>query len=179
MGYGTRSMRWLAVVLASVLISACGRTDYATVDGHTGQFADWRGRWILINYWAVWCKPCLEEIPELNAFRQQHRDSVEVFGVNFDGGTPEQQYTQAKALGILFPVLQNDPAMALGWERPEVLPTTIVIDPEGQLHAVLHGPQTAADLRTALSLDADAASRRSSVPSQPGTSQFTVYSTTW
>jgi len=44
-----------------------------------------KGRWVLINYWAEWCKPCLEEIPELNTFAEAHSEQVSVLGVNYDG----------------------------------------------------------------------------------------------
>lgn len=145
--------RWWASALFCVLLSACGKVDYATLDGHAGEFADWRGQWVLINYWAEWCKPCIEEIPHLNRFHDEHVGQARLFGVNFDGGPVDRQSQQAKALDIRFPVLLEDPAVTLGWQRPEALPTTIVIDPEGRVRAQLRGPQTLAQLRAAIDGD--------------------------
>ena len=147
---GSKLGKWFAWALICAMLAACGEPDYNTLDGRTGQFEDWRGRWVLINYWAEWCKPCIEEIPELNHFHESDAARAQVFGVNFDGGPVERQLQQARQLDIQFPVLRDDPAVALGWERPEALPTTVVIDPEGRLRAQLRGPQTLADLRAAI-----------------------------
>lgn len=155
--YGiTLARRAVAMIFLGALLSACGQPDYTTLDGESGRFDDWRGRWVLINYWAEWCKPCIEEIPELNHFGQAHSDVAQVFGVNFDAGAIERQQQQAQTLQIGFPVLSQDPAAALGWPRPNALPTTIVIDPEGKVRAQLRGPQTLADLRAAIGIDAEA-----------------------
>lgn len=148
-------IRWSTGILLSLLLSACDSVDYVTLDGAGGQYDDWRGRWVLVNYWAEWCKPCIEEIPELNHFQKLHGDVAQVFGVNFDGGPKERQQQQAEALQIGFPVLLEDPAPASGWERPKALPTTIVIDPEGRIRAQLQGPQTLADLRAAIGLGSE------------------------
>jgi|TARA_Y100000310_G_scaffold321335_1_gene378819 thiol-disulfide isomerase/thioredoxin len=125
-----------------ILLAACSPPDYRDLGGNQGDFADLQGKWVLINYWAVWCKPCREEIPELNAVASQLADSVVVFGVNFDAVSIDQMGTQAKAMGIEFAVLQDDPASLLGYARPEVLPTTYVFDPQGKLVRSLLGPQT-------------------------------------
>ena len=98
------------------------------------------GSWVVVNYWAEWCKPCIKEVPELNDLNT--RDSVEVLGVNYDGARGEALKAQIDALSIDFPTLQKDPAEALGVPRPTVLPTTLVINPDGELTETLVGPQT-------------------------------------
>ena len=105
------------------------------------------GRWVLINYWAEWCKPCLEEIPELNAFAEAHSEQVSVLGVNYDGVEGEALARVIVRFGIDFPVLTRDPASAYKFARPEVLPVTIVINPEGIVQQRLVGPQTLANLK--------------------------------
>ena len=91
------------------------------------------GQWRVINYWAIWCAPCREEIPELNALN----DSTElmVFAVNYDGQNGEALQSQAAEMGITFTLLEQDPGAALGVERPRVLPTTLLVDPEGAVTA--------------------------------------------
>lgn len=111
-----------------------------------------KGRWVLINYWAEWCKPCLEEIPELNAFAEAHPEKVAVLGVNYDGVEGEALSRAIKRFGIDFPVLARDPASAFRFARPEVLPVTFVINPEGIVQQRLVGPQTFADLKRATAL---------------------------
>jgi thiol-disulfide isomerase/thioredoxin len=96
--------------------------------------------WTFINYWAEWCKPCIREVPELNAL--DARDGYRVLGVNFDGESGAELAAQEDKLRIAFPTLEIDPAPRFDLERPAVLPTTLVVAPGGRLHRVLVGPQT-------------------------------------
>jgi len=105
------------------------------------------GRWVVVNYWAEWCKPCIKEVPELNELNAL--DEVTVLGVNFDGVTGDELAEQLKKLGIDFATLPEDPAEALGTERAVVLPTTLVFNPDGQLIQTLVGPQTLESLLAA------------------------------
>ena len=119
------------------------------LDGTTRSVDSYRGGWLVVNYWAEWCAPCREEIPELNAL-DAAREDVEVIGVNFDALAPAELAPQAEALGIAFPVAVNDPGAVLGLTPPEVLPSTYLFDPEGRLVATLVGPQDEASLRAAI-----------------------------
>ena len=124
----------LPPVLLAVLLSGCERSDPLASDSE----------WVFVNYWAKWCKPCIEEIPELNGL--DSRDGYRVLGVNFDGVTGEELASQEEALGVAFPTLTEDPGPRFSLERPEVLPRTLVLAPGGKLHRVLVGPQTAESL---------------------------------
>ena len=98
------------------------------------------GQWRIINYWAIWCAPCREEIPELNAI---NRDTeLTVFAVNYDGQRGEALRAQAGELGITFALLEQDPGPRLGIKRPRVLPTTLLVSPDGEVTDTLVGPQT-------------------------------------
>lgn len=142
----TRKLRALIVFVSLVAISGCSKPDYETADGHSGRFADTRGKWLFINYWAEWCKPCIEEMPELHRFQQEQREHVLLLTVNYDGVQGPALQQQIKKIGIALPVLLHDPASALGFQRPDALPTTLVFDPEGVLRQTLQGPQTASTL---------------------------------
>lgn len=128
-------MKRLAIVVFPLLLLGCGET------GNAPDLATSRGHWVVINYWAQWCKPCIKEIPELNQLARQHPE-IHVLGVNYDGATGEELSQQVRALGIEFPLLEQDPSAALGISRPAVLPTTLIISPEGELRESLVGPQT-------------------------------------
>ena len=97
------------------------------------------GSWRVVNYWAIWCTPCREEIPELN--RLSERGDITVLGVNFDAKRGEALTEDSMDLGIEFPTI-DDPSGLLGIARPDKLPTTLVIDPDGNLVSTLVGPQT-------------------------------------
>ena len=102
-------------------------------------------QWNVINYWAIWCKPCREEIPELNRLDQEA--DITVVGVNFDGKQGTGLAADVADLDIQFRVIA-DPADILGISRPTVLPTTLVVSPEGEVIATLVGPQTASSIAT-------------------------------
>ena len=133
-------MRFLlvSIIWASLTtLTGCGNKS-STLPG--------AGTWRVVNYWAIWCAPCREEIPELNAL---HQDSpLTVFAVNYDGQQGETLTQQAAELGIRFELLEQDPGSDLGIERPRVLPTTLLIDPEGVVTDILVGPQTKENLTT-------------------------------
>jgi thiol-disulfide isomerase/thioredoxin len=138
------------LALLGLLLAACSQPAPDPGQPHVYEQPLDDGRWTVINYWATWCAPCREEIPELNRFAAAHADSVAVYAVNFDGVTDEELRVQATELGITFPLLSTDPANLLGYARPTVLPTTLVITPAGGLSVRLIGPQTEATLEEAL-----------------------------
>ena len=131
-------MRVCLYPLLALLLGACSA---GSAPPERLQLEQYAGRWVVINYWATWCKPCIQEIPELNALDKQY-PQVTVLGVNYDGATGEELERQAQDLGITFTMLSTDPANALGAPRPVVLPTTLIIDPDGRLSQTLVGPQT-------------------------------------
>lgn len=112
--------------------------------------ADAQGKIVLVNYWAEWCKPCREEIPELNSFLAENRARVVLYGVNFDGASGDELARQEQAMGIGFPTLAADPGPALGWPLPMGLPHTVVTDSTGTRRLDLSGVQTSKSLAAAL-----------------------------
>jgi thiol-disulfide isomerase/thioredoxin len=138
-------LRYLFVGLTIMSLAACGRN---TPPQGELDLESLRGQWLVINYWAQWCKPCIHEIPELNALDRRYPE-VTVFGVNYDGATGEELAVQVGKLGMEFPNLTTDPSGTLGIDRPVVLPTTVIIDPQGTLRDILVGPQTLRSLAEA------------------------------
>ncbi len=142
-------MKYALFLAAFLSLAACGGEPNAggppTLDGLKGQ-------WVVINYWARWCKPCIEEIPELNELDRRF-DAITVLGVNYDGATGEELAAQATELGVTFRLLEQDPAAELGVARPVVLPTTLIVAPDGRHHSTLVGPQTVASLARATGLE--------------------------
>lgn len=139
------SFNRLSLGLMAVLLLA-GCAPGQEVDDVLAPFA---GHVLFINYWAVWCAPCREEIPELNRF-QRDNPQVRVLGVNFDRVEGEALDIQVNKLGIGFPTLAQDPRGRFGLEAATGLPETLVIDTEGELVAVMQGPQTLESLQAQL-----------------------------
>lgn len=143
-----RGMRWFALpvlLLMLLLVSGCEKIELERADGARISWEQYRGQWVLVNYWAEWCKPCLEEIPELNELNKA--PDIAVLGVNFDGVTGAPLVELGERMGIEFVMLAADPGPGFGWRVPMALPATFVVDPEGTLLEARFGPQTAEDIR--------------------------------
>ncbi len=132
-------------ICASLLLSACNDThkSYSDLNGDRHSFANTNGDWTVLNYWASWCKGCIEEIPDLNAMAADyHGKHIQVIGVNFDNLSLHDLEQAVKKAGIQFPVLREDPRQDLGLQSIDVLPATFIIDPRGQVVKTLLGPST-------------------------------------
>lgn len=123
----------LALLALSPLARAQG-PDFALpgVDGQPVRLADFRGRWIIVNFWATWCTPCLLEMPELQAFHEQHHERATVVGVNFEDIAPSEIRAFVERLAITFPVALSGGEPLPGFEL-KGLPTTFLISPTGEL----------------------------------------------
>ncbi len=143
-------LRWrvLPIAIMAVFLSGCEKTELERADGVPVSWDSYRGQWVLVNYWAEWCAPCLEEIPELN-----HLDTapdITVLGVNFDGIEGSALQDLGQRMGIEFTLLAKDPGPGFGWSMPVALPATFLVDPGGKLVETRFGPQTEDDIRTVI-----------------------------
>ncbi len=147
---------FLSLLVLAISISGCSKPhivagEVEDINGEIIQLADYRGKWIVINYWASWCEPCAKEIPQLNAFYQAHqgKDAV-VLGVNYDGLPMVDLKILVKKMGINYPILTADPKHLIGIEHVPGLPATYLISPEGKLVKSLFGEQTLTSLEKAM-----------------------------
>lgn len=148
-------MKKLCLLALVFVLNGCADSSPPTTEYSVDKYV---GKWVVINYWAKWCKPCIEEIPELNALDQSYSNVI-VLGVNYDGATGEELALQVKKLDIHFSTLSRDPYPDLEIRRPAVLPTTLIIDPQGKLSHTLVGPQTLASLAVATEQPSDKSSK--------------------
>lgn len=138
---------YFCALVILVRLSGCSNEpSYRLADGDSISFSELRGDWVVINYWAEWCAPCRKEIPELNelpAIAAEQGAVFRVLGVNYDGLQDADLIAVIERMQIEFPVLADDPRIQLGVPRAEVLPMTVVINPQGEVQSVMSGPQTA------------------------------------
>ena len=134
-------------------------TEGDTIDGGTFDIADQRGRWVVLNFFASWCVPCLEEHPELNAFDAAHRaegDAV-VVSTTFDD-TADDAREFFEEHGGSWPVI-DDPENSIGVAYGVAqVPETFVISPNGTVVQRYAGPVTRAQLEELIAAYEDAAS---------------------
>lgn len=106
----------------------------------TGSVADYRGSWVLVNFWASWCVPCRDEAPALEGFYRRHRrDGFTVLGIDTrdlsgDGQDFVERY------GISYPQLRDgDGARSRDFGTTGV-PESFLVDPKGNLQLIRRGP---------------------------------------
>ena len=129
--------------IALVGLASCSDDSDRLADGTVAPWSEWAGGYVAINYWAEWCVPCRQEIPELNALhREREATGLVILGVNYDGISGESLATLIAEMGIEFPVLVSDPFVRFGYDVPKVLPTTVIIGPDDHVDEILIGPQT-------------------------------------
>ena len=141
----------LAYVLITLFLG-CSQPDLLTSENKKVYLDDFKGKWILINYWADWCPPCIKEIPELNKLNSQFGDQVSVFLFNFDRLEGNELKKQLLKIKAEIPSLISDPQLIYNYDVPDALPVTFIIDKKGKLSMTLKGPQTLEEIKEALNL---------------------------
>lgn len=130
-------------------VSALTLAQFQDLGGRPGSINDWRGRVVIVNFWASWCPPCREEIPGLISIQRQFAaKGVQVVGIAVD--SVENARTSAAELKIDYPVLIAgieviDLTRKLG-NRAGALPYTVILNREGKVIATHLGLISEADL---------------------------------
>lgn len=137
-------------VLSVGLLSACQpASDFQTDDRGSLAWEQLKGQYVVVNYFAEWCAPCLRELPELNEFYHKYGDQVTLLGVSFDGLNNDELAALKQKYAIEFPLIRNEPAPNLPFPTPNALPATFIVTPEGEVKGPLLGEQTLQSLATA------------------------------
>ena len=126
-------LAWLLLSLSCALSFA---DDFHLVDttGKSHDLSAYKGQWVLVNFWATWCPPCLEEMPDLQKLHETHKDLV-VIGIAMDYKDPKYVISFAEDLLVTFPIVLGDQKIAAQFGRLSGLPTTYLYSPQGNLVA--------------------------------------------
>ena len=128
-----------------LIVISCQNNDIEIFNGSDTNLNNLNGNWIVINYWADWCAPCIKEIPELNEFAKENDDLL-VFTFNFDQLDEDDLKPVAKKFNIEVPSIVTHPRDIWGIQTPPAVPATFFINPDGDLALSLFRPQTKDDL---------------------------------
>jgi thiol-disulfide isomerase/thioredoxin len=135
-----------SLALAGMLwIAGAGAHAFTLTDtkGKVHRLQDYRGKWVLVNFWATWCPPCLEEIPDLiRLYEKRANKDLMVIGVAMDYQSPATVLQFAEQMFISYPVVLGDKASAAQIGKITALPTTFLYGPDGKLAATTVGPVT-------------------------------------
>ena len=153
--FTSTSMRIVTLLSAAMLLLLAVATTTARAESHLVDFSlpdadgrmhrlsDHRGKWVVINFWATWCGPCMVEIPELMRFHERHKDhDAIVIGVNFEEIETPDLVKFIAEMDINYLVVRAGDKPILPFEPLKGLPSTFFVDPHGELVASHVGPVT-------------------------------------
>jgi len=133
-----------AMFVTSSFVNA-EKIDYALpdIDGVKRNITEFRGKWVVLNFWATWCPPCLKEIPELVEFHEEHhKKNAVVIGVAYESIEPSALREFVESYFMSYPILITPPTTKTPFGVISGLPSTFLIDPTGELVATQTGPVT-------------------------------------
>ena len=128
---------WLAGLFLALMALGAQAADFKVTDttGKTHTLSGYKGKWVLVNYWATWCPPCLEEIPDLIALHENKKNKLVVIGVAVDYRNAKQVTDFAEGLLVTYPIVLGNPQVVNQIGPMRGLPTTYLYNPEGKMVA--------------------------------------------
>ena len=135
-------MRNKIITLISVIVlTGCQKFDIDVYNGPDTSLENLKGKWVVINYWADWCPPCLKEMPELVNFANANPD-INVYAFNYDELEISELKPQLKKFSVDIPSIISHPRDIWGIKTPQTIPATYFINTDGELVLSLFKPQT-------------------------------------
>ena len=128
---------WLGGLLLLLSAAWVQAADFRLTDtkGKTHTLSGYKGKWVLVNYWATWCPPCLEEIPDLVALHEDRKNNLVVIGVAMDYRNARQVTDFAESMLVDYPIVLGNDEVVRQIGPVQGLPTTYLYNPDGRMVA--------------------------------------------
>lgn len=128
---------WLAGLLLALVAGWSQAADFRVTDtkGKAHALSGYKGKWVLVNYWATWCPPCLEEIPDLIALHGNKKNNLVVIGVAMDYRNAKQVTDFAEGMLVDYPIVLGNDQVVRQIGPVQGLPTTYLFNPDGKMVA--------------------------------------------
>ena len=132
----------IAASAASVLAQEAKAPQFELKDlnGRSVRLSDFRGKVVLINFWATWCPPCRAEMPDLVKLQRDHRkDGLQIIGVTYPPEKKSRVRRFARSLKVNYPIILGTREIKDRFSSEETLPLTIVINRNGKVSDIIIG----------------------------------------
>ena len=139
-------------LIVGVVVFSTTQFDFKTLDDKKWTLRTLEGQWLIVNHFAEWCAPCLQEIPELNTLDNLIKDkNIQLFAVSYDDMPTQSLKAIQQKYDIQFKLIEQKYAAGLPGIKPKQLPATYLISPSGEHVDTVLGKQTASSLMKAVS----------------------------
>jgi len=113
--------------------SPVGDVTMTDVDGHHISSADWKGKVVIVNFWATWCPPCRAEIPDLIKLQNEYNGQLQIIGISDDDDPPAVVKKWADAHGMNYPIVMSTPELRKVFAGVSALPTSFIVSRESRV----------------------------------------------
>lgn len=110
------------------------------VHGRIVRLSDYKGKVVLINFWATWCPPCRAEMPDLIRLQREHaKQGLQIIGITYPPQTRAQVRRFARSLKVNYPIILGTRQIKARFSSDETLPLTVVINRDGTVSEIISG----------------------------------------
>ena len=134
----------ILVVLSSVAFGqdkgAAPQLELKDIEGRALRLSDYKGKVVLLNFWATWCAPCRAEMPDLIKWQREYRrHGLQIIGVTYPPEDPAEVRKFIKSINVNYPIALGEKQSKAVFDEGETIPISVVIDKSGMVREIIQG----------------------------------------